>query len=292
MALKTETFAINIGPAHMSTHGVFRMRAVMDGEVIVDIEPIFGYLHRGLEKLAEQKTYTGSLPLADRIDYVSQMSNSFAHCLTVEKMAGIKVPERAEYLRVIMTELQRICCHFLGIGAFTNDCGSVGTPIMYMFRERERIFDLFEMASGQRLMYNYMRPGGVSQDVPPEFMPALAKLLTQLPRFFDEYDQLISQNEIILARSRGIGILTKEQALNYSASGPILRASGVKWDLRRADPYSIYDRFEFEVPTAQNGDCYDRYWVKMQEMRQCLRIIEQAMKQIPPKEKCIPMCRL
>jgi NADH-quinone oxidoreductase subunit D len=283
MALKTESFAINIGPAHMSTHGVFRMRTVMDGEVIVDMEPVFGYLHRGLEKLAEQKTYTGSIPLVDRIDYVSQMSNNLAYCLAVEKLAGIKVPERAEYLRVIMTELQRICCHFLGVGALTNDCGSVGTPIMWMFRERERIFDLFEMVSGQRLMYNYLRPGGVAQDVPPEFWPALTKLLTQLPRYFDEYDQLIAQNEIILARTKGVGIITKEQALDYSASGPILRASGMKWDLRRADPYSIYDRFEFEIPTCQTGDCYDRYWVKMQEMRQCLRIIEQAMKQIPPE---------
>jgi NADH-quinone oxidoreductase subunit D len=152
---------------------------------------------------------------------------------------------------------------------------------MYMFRERERIFDLFEMACGQRLMYTYMRPGGVAQDVPAEFFPALAKLLDQLPRYFDEYDQLIAQNEIILARTKGIGILTKEQAINFSASGPMLRASGVKWDLRRADPYSIYDRFDFEIPTGKIGDCYDRYWVKMQEMRQCLRIIEQALKHIP-----------
>jgi NADH-quinone oxidoreductase subunit D len=283
MALKTETFALNIGPAHMSTHGVFRMRTVLDGEVIVDMEPVFGYLHRGIEKMAEQKTYIGSIPLADRIDYVAQMSNDLAHCMAVEKLADIKVPERAEYLRVIMTELQRICCHFLGIGSLANDCGSVGTPIMLMFRERERIFDLFEMASGQRLMYTYIRPGGVAQDVPPEFMPALAKLLTQLPRYFDDYDKLIAQNEIILARTKGIGILTQEQAINFSASGPILRATGVKWDLRRADPYSIYDRFDFEIPAGQNGDCYDRYWVKMQEMRQCLRIIEQAMKQIPPQ---------
>jgi NADH-quinone oxidoreductase subunit D len=159
----------------------------------------------------------------------------------------------------------------------------VGTPIMLMFRERERIFDLFEMASGQRLMYTYMRPGGVAQDVPAEFMPALAKLLTQLPHYFDEYDQLIAQNEIILARTKGIGIITKEQAVNYSASGPILRAAGLKWDLRRTDPYSIYDRFDFEIPTGQTGDCYDRYRVKMEEMRQSLRIIEQAMKQIPPE---------
>jgi NADH-quinone oxidoreductase subunit D len=281
MPLKTESFAINIGPAHMSTHGVFRMKAIMDGEVVVDMEPVFGYLHRGIEKLAEQRTYTGIIPLTDRIDYTSQMSNNLAHCLAVEKLSGIQVPERAEYLRVIMAELQRITAHFLGIGAFTNDCGAMGTPMFYMFREREKIFDLFEMASGQRLMYSYMRPGGLVQDVPAEFLPALHKLLDQLPRFFDEYDQLISQNEIFLARSKGIGVLSAEQAVNFSATGPVLRASGVKWDLRKADPYSIYDRFEFDIPTGQTGDCYDRYWVRAQEMRQSLRILQQAVKQIP-----------
>jgi NADH-quinone oxidoreductase subunit D len=281
MTLKTESFAINIGPAHASTHGVFRMKAIMDGEVIIDMEPVFGYLHRGIEKLAEQRTYTGVIPLTDRIDYTSQMSNNLAYCLAVEKLTGIAVPERAEYLRIIMTELQRICSHFLGIGAFVNDCGAMGTPMFYMFREREKIFDLFEMASGQRLMYSYMRPGGLIQDVPAEFMPALRKLIGQLPGYFDEYEQLVAQNEVFLARSKGIGILTPEQAINCSATGPVLRSTGVKWDLRKADPYSIYNRFEFDIPTGQNGDCYDRYWVKVQEMRQSLRIVEQAVQQIP-----------
>jgi NADH-quinone oxidoreductase subunit D len=283
MPLKTECFVINIGPAHMSTHGVFRMRAVMNGEVIVGMEPIFGYLHRGIEKLAEQRTYTGIISLTDRLDYTASMINNMAHCMAVEKMAEIKVPERAEYLRVIMSELQRICSHFLAIGAFANDCGAMGTPMFYMFREREKIFDLFEMACGQRLTYNYMRPGGVSQDVPDEFLPALGALLGQLPRYFDEYDRLLAQNEILLARSKGIGLLSLEKAINYSATGPVLRASGKKWDLRKADPYSIYDRFEFDIPTGQTGDCYDRYWVRVQEMRQSHRILEQAVKQIPPK---------
>jgi len=283
MAINTETFILNIGPVHMSTHGVFRMKAVMDGEVIVDIEPVFGYLHRGIEKLAEQRTYTGIIPLTDRMDYTASMSNNLAHCLAVEKLMGIRVPERAEYLRVIMVELQRICAHFLAIGAILNDCGAWGTPMMYMFREREKIFDLFEMASGQRLTYNYMRPGGVSQDVPEEFMPALKKLIAQLPGYFEEYDQLLSKNEIFLARTKKIGILTREMAINSSASGPVLRASGIKWDIRKADPYSIYDRFEFEIPTGETGDCFDRYWVRMQEMWQSLRIIEQAVKQIPEK---------
>jgi len=282
MALKTEPFALNIGPAHPSTHGVFRMRSTLDGEVIIDMEPIFGYLHRGIEKLAEERTYTGVIPLTDRLDYLASMSNNLAYCLAVEKLAGIKVPERAEYLRVILAELQRIASHLVAIGAFLNDCGAFMTPILYMLREREKILDLFEMVSGQRLTYNYMRVGGVSQDIPDEFLPALRKFVKQMPRFIDEYDRLLKENEILLARSKGVGILPKEMAINCSAGGPVLRASGVKWDIRKADPYSIYDRFEFDIPTGTVGDCYDRYRVRVEEMRQSLRIIEQAMEQIPP----------
>ncbi len=281
MALRTEPFVLNLGPVHPSTHGVFRMRATLDGEVVVDIEPVFGYLHRGIEKLAEQRTYTGIIPLTDRLDYISAMNNNFAYCLAVEKLAGIKVPERAEYLRVIMAELQRIAAFLIGVGAFLNDCGAYFTPFLYMFREREKIVDLFEMVCGQRLTYNYMRVGGVSQDVPEEFWPALRKFLDEMPRFIDEYDRLLMQNEILLARAKGVGILTKEQAINASVSGPVLRASGVPWDIRRADPYSVYDRFEFDIPTGTVGDCYDRYRVRIEEMRQSLRIIKQAMEQIP-----------
>jgi NADH-quinone oxidoreductase subunit D len=281
MALKTEPFALNIGPAHPSTHGVFRMRSTLDGEVIIDMEPIFGYLHRGIEKLAEERTYTGVIPLTDRLDYLASMSNNLAYCLAVEKLAVIEVPERAEYLRVILAELQRIASHLIAVGAFLNDCGAFMTPILYMLREREKILDLFEMVSGQRLTYNYMRVGGVSQDVPEEFLPALRKFVKQMPRFIDEYDRLLKENEILLARSKGVGILPKEMAINCSASGPVLRASGVKWDIRKADPYSIYDRFEFDIPTSTVGDCYDRYRVRVEEMRQSLRIIKQAMEQIP-----------
>lgn len=281
MALKTEPFVLNMGPVHPSTHGVFRMRATLDGEVVLDIEPIFGYLHRGIEKLAEQRTYTGFIPLTDRLDYVASMSNNLAYCLAVEKLAGIKIPERAEYLRVIMAELQRIASHLIAVGSFLNDCGAYFTPFLYMFREREKIVDLFEMVSGQRLTYNYMRIGGVSQDIPEEFLPALGKFLKQMPRFIDEYDRLLKENEILLARAKGVGILTREKVINCSASGPVLRASGVKWDLRKADPYSIYDRFEFDIPTGSAGDCYDRYRVRVEEMRQSLRIIEQAVKQLP-----------
>jgi NADH-quinone oxidoreductase subunit D len=281
MALRTEPFVLNMGPVHPSTHGVFRMRATLDGEVVIDIEPVFGYLHRGIEKLAEQRTYTGFIPLTDRLDYISSMSNNLAYCLAVEKLAKIKVPERAEYIRVIIAELQRIAAFLIAVGAFLNDCGAYFTPFLYMFREREKIIDLFEMVSGQRLTYNYMRIGGVSQDVPEEFWPALHKFVEKMPHFIDEYDRLLIQNEILLARAKGVGILTKEQAINSSASGPVLRASGVKWDIRKADPYSIYNRFEFDVPTGTVGDCYDRYRQRIEEMRQSLRIIKQAMEQIP-----------
>ncbi len=280
MTLKTEPYVINIGPQHPSTHGVFRMRTTLDGEVVVDLEPIFGYLHRGIEKLAEERTYTGFIPLTDRLDYLSSMSNNLAYVLAVEKLARVLVPERAEYIRVIMAELQRVASHLIAVGSFLNDAGAFMTPIVYMIREREKILDLFEMVSGQRLTYNYMRVGGVSQDLPEEFLPALDNFLEQMPLYIDEYDQLLAENEILLARSKGVGVLNKETAVNVSAGGPVLRASGVKWDIRKADPYSIYDRFEFDIPTGTNGDCYDRYWVRVQEMRQSLRIIEQAKAQI------------
>jgi len=281
VALKTEPFVLNIGPVHPSTHGVFRLRATLDGEVIIDIEPIFGYLHRGIEKLAEERTYTQIIPLTDRLDYLASMSNNLAFVLAVEKLAGIEVPERAQYIRVIIAELQRIASHLIAVGAFLNDCGAFFTPFLYMFREREKIIDLFEMVSGQRLLYNYMRVGGLSQDIPDEFLPALDIFMKQMPGFIDEYERLLAQNEILLARSKGVGILPKEQAINIGASGPVLRASGVKWDIRKADPYCIYDRFEFDIPTGTVGDCYDRYRVRVQEMHQSLRIIQQAMGQIP-----------
>lgn len=284
MAIRTEPFVINVGPQHPSTHGVFRMRVTLDGEVVVDMEPVLGYLHRGIEKLAEGRTYTQNIPFTDRLDYLASMTNNLAYAMTVEKLAGIAVPERAEYLRVIMSELQRIASHLVGVGSFLNDCGAFMTPFLYMFREREKILDLFEMVCGQRLTYNYIRIGGVSYDIPEEFLPALDKFVREMPGFIDEYDQLLAENEILLARARGVGILPKELAINTSASGPVLRASGVNWDIRKADPYSVYDRFEFDIPTGSTGDCYDRYWVRIQEMRQSVRIIKQAAEQLPQGE--------
>jgi len=284
MVIKTEPFVVNFGPQHPSTHGVFRMKATLDGEVVVGLEPVYGYLHRGIEKLAETRTYTQNISFTDRLDYLASMSNNLGYVVAVEKLAGIPVPERAEYIRVIMAELQRIASHLVGVGSFLNDCGAFMTPILYMIREREKVLDLFEMVCGQRLTYNYMRIGGVSHDIPEEFLPALQTLLDVMPGYIDEYDRLLADNEILHARSKGVGILPKEKAINISASGPVLRASGVKRDIRKADPYSVYDRFEFDIPTGTAGDCYDRYRMKIEEMRQSVHILKQAVKQLPPGE--------
>jgi len=281
MEFKTEPFILNIGPVHPSTHGVYRMRVTLDGEVVRDIEPVFGYLHRGVEKLAEERTYTGFIPLTDRLDYLASMSNNLGYCLAVEKLAGISVPERAEYIRVIMAELQRIANHCVVVGAYLNDCGSYFTAFLYLFREREKIIDLFEMVSGQRMTYNYMRFGGVSQDLPEEFLPALRKFVEQMKKFVDEFEFFLRDNEVLIARSKGVGILDKAQAINCGISGPVARASGIKQDLRKDDPYSIYDRFDFDIPVGETGDCYDRYRVRMEEIKQSLRIVEQAMNSIP-----------
>jgi len=286
MTIKTEPFILNMGPQHPSTHGVFRMRVTLDGEVVVDVEPVIGYLHRGIEKMGENRTYTQIIPLTDRLDYVASMTNNFAYVLAVEKLAGLEVPERAEYLRIIMAETMRIASHLMAVGFFLNDLGAMMTPVLYMWREREKLLDLYEMVCGQRLTYNYMRIGGVSQDVPEEFLPALKRFVAEMPGFIDEYDQLLSQNEVLLARTKGVCILPRDTAINTAASGPVLRASGVKWDLRKADTYSIYDRFDFDVPVGTVGDCYDRYWVRMQEMRQSVRILEQAIAQLPEGEVC------
>jgi NADH-quinone oxidoreductase subunit D len=284
MTFKTEPFVVNAGPQHPSTHGLFRMRFTLDGEVIQDVEPVFGYLHRGIEKLAEGLNYTQDIVFTDRMDYLTSMSNNQAYILAVEKLAGIQVPERAEYLRVIMTELMRISSHLMTVGFLLNELGAFMTPLLYMFREREKILDLFEMVCGQRLTYNYLRIGGVSQDIPEEFLPALKRYIDSLPGFIAEYDQLLAENEILLMRTKNIGILKRETAINCSVSGPVLRASGVNWDIRKADPYSIYDRFDFDVPVGSVGDIYDRYRMRIEEMHQSIRVIKQAMAQMPSGE--------
>ena len=227
MAMKTEPFVVNIGPQHPSTHGVFRMRLTLDGERIIDADMVIGYLHRSMEKLAEERSFTQNIPFTDRTDYVAAMTGNLAYVLAVEKLCGIEPPERAQWLRVIMSELQRFASHSMAVGVFANDCGTWQTPVMHMFREREKVLDLFEMACGARLTTNYMRIGGVSRDVPPEFMPAAHKLMEELPKRMGEYEDLLLENEIIVARSRGIGVLTPEVAIDCSLSGPMLRGSGV-----------------------------------------------------------------
>ncbi len=279
--IRSEPFVVNIGPQHPSTHGVFRIKVTVDGERVVDAEMVTGYLHRSMEKLAEERTYTQNIPFTDRTDYLSSMSNNLGYCLAVEKLAGIEVPPRGNAIRVIMAELQRLASHCMAIGAFANDTGAWQTPVMWTFREREKILDLFEMTSGARLTCNYMRIGGVAFDLPKEFEPACRKLLATFPSFIDELHGLLSENEIFIARTRGVAVITPEQAINASLSGPMLRGSGVAWDIRNADPYCGYEQYDFDIPIGYNGDSYDRFIVRLEEMRQSVRIIEQALDGLP-----------
>jgi NADH-quinone oxidoreductase subunit D len=287
----SEPYVLNIGPQHPSTHGVFRLRVVMDGEKIVDMDMIVGYLHRSMEKLAEERTYTQNIPFTDRADYLAAMSGNLGLCLAAERLAGVEVPERAEYLRVIFAELQRIASHAMANGTLVSDAGAWQTPLLYMFREREKILDLFEMTCGARLTTNYMRIGGVAFEPPPEFWPALKELLDELPERIDEYADLLQENEIFVARTRNVGVISAEDAINGSLAGPALRGSGVPWDLRKAEPYCSYDKFDFEIPVGRNGDVYDRFMVRLEETKQSTRIIRQAMEMIPdgPHKAQIPL---
>jgi NADH:ubiquinone oxidoreductase subunit D/NADH:ubiquinone oxidoreductase subunit C len=280
--METESIVINLGPQHPSTHGVFRMAALVDGEEIIDLKPAFGYLHRNHEKIGERNTFLQNMPFTDRLDYISSMSNNFGYALAVEKLMGVKPPERAEYIRVIMAELTRIESHFMSTGFLLNDLGAFFTPALYALKERELILDVFEAVSGSRMMCNYFRFGGVVRDLPAGIQETIKNLaFERLPGKVDELDQLLTENEIVRSRCMGIGVLTAEQAINLSVTGPILRASGVPYDIRRADPYSIYDRFDFDIPVFYHGDVYDRYLIRIEEMRQSVRIIQQAITQIP-----------
>ena len=281
MAVKTEPVTINLGPQHPSTHGVFRLRVKFDGEVVLDVEPVFGYLHRGTEKLAESRTYVQIVTLTDRMDYTASMSNNLSYVLAVEQLAGIEAPERAKYIRVISAELARISSHLMATGFLLNDLGAFATPLMYCFRERERILDLFEMLCGARITVSYMRPGGVLQDPPDDFWPALERNIADLPQYIDELESLITGNEIVLTRTREVGTITAEHAINSSITGPILRAAGVQWDIRRAHPYEIYERLDFDIPIGAVGDTFDRYLVRIQEMRESVKILRQCVDQIP-----------
>ena len=280
--INTEQVIVNMGPQHPSTHGVFRMAVKLDGETIVGLKPVMGYLHRNHEKIGERNTFLGIMPYTDRLDYFNSMSNNFGYALAIEKLMGISPPERAEFIRVMMAELTRIVNHLALFGFLLNDLGAYFTPFIYAFEERELILDIFEAVSGSRMMCNYFRFGGVARDLPEGIIKKVKDLtLDRLPRKIDDLDLYITNNEIIRHRTEGVGILTPEQALAYSAAGPVLRASGVPYDLRRAQPYGIYNRFDFDVAVRYHGDVYDRYLVRLDEMYQSLRILTQVIKDIP-----------
>ncbi|CUS94917.1 NADH-quinone oxidoreductase subunit D [Candidatus Kryptonium thompsonii] len=269
--LKTDTMILNMGPQHPSTHGVLRLELVVDGEVIVDVIPHIGYLHRCFEKHAEQMTnYQQVIPYVDRMDYVAAMGNELAYVLAVEKLLGIEVPERVQYIRVIMAELQRIASHLLAIGTYGLDLGAF-TPFLWCFREREKILDLFEITCGARLLYNYIWVGGVSHDLPSEFGKKLKDFLKTFPKALKEINDLLTFNKIFIDRTANVGVLPADVAINYGCSGPMLRGSGVKFDLRKNEPYLVYDRFEFDIPVGEGkmgtvGDCWDRYYVRVREI--------------------------
>jgi len=272
---------LSLGPHHPSTHGVFRMDIVLDGERVVKLKPVFGYLHRNHEKIGESSSYLASMPYTDRLDYMCSLTNNWAYALAVEKLAGVQVPERAEYIRVITAELTRLQNHASTIGFLLQEMGASGTPLMYAFREREIILDLFEALTGSRMMCNYMRFGGCRVDLPAGWLEQVGKVVREFPRFLDEFANLLSDNEILLARTQGIGVVSKELAIQGGITGPILRAAGVNYDIRKVDRYGIYERFDFRVPLGEHGDVYDRYMIRMLEMRESLKILEQALRDIP-----------
>ncbi|MBO0958609.1 NADH-quinone oxidoreductase subunit D [Neobacillus sp. MM2021_6] len=278
--IRTEEMLLNVGPQHPSTHGVFRLVIKIDGEIITEATPVIGYLHRGTEKLAENLQYTQIIPYTDRMDYLSAMTNNYVICHAVETMMGTQVPERAEYLRVIAMELGRIASHLVAWGTYILDLGAT-SPFIYAFRDREMIINMLNELSGARLTFNYMRVGGVKWDAPEGWIDRLRDFIPYMREQLVGYHSLVSGNEIFLDRVKGIGRYTKEEAIHYSLSGPNLRCTGVKWDLRKDEPYSIYDRFDFDVPTLEDGDCLARYNLRLIEIEQSLRILEQAVEQFP-----------
>jgi len=280
--LETIDLNINIGPQHPATHGVFRMVIEVDGEVVTDVVPHIGYMHRGGEKLSENMDYRQAIGYQDRTEYLSQFNAELCYVLAVEKLApALAPPERAQYIRIILAELNRISSHFMFLGAFGTDLGVFGTSFVYAFRERENVLDLFEEVSGDRLMYAYFRPGGVAWDVPANFKSRVEWVCEQALIGASDMDRLLTDNEIFIARTRGIGILNAEDAIDYGVTGPMLRASGVQQDLRKDEPYTIYDRFDFDIPIGTNGDSYDRYLVRLQEIRESVKIVRQALEQLP-----------
>jgi NADH-quinone oxidoreductase subunit D len=278
--LSGEKMIINMGPQHPSTHGVLRIVLELDGEEIINAWPDIGYLHRGDEKIAENMNYTQFIPYTDRLDYLAPLANNVTYAYAVEKLLGMDVPPRCQYIRVICAELARISSHLISLGTFAMDVGAM-TVFLYTFREREKIYDMAECISGARFTTSYTRIGGLAHDMPPEFVPMLRKFLAEFPATIDEVDKLLTRNRIFCERTRGIGVLTKEDAIDLGVTGPFLRGSGVEWDIRKSHPYSRYEDFAFEVPTGSAGDSYDRYLVRMEEMRQSVRILQQAINHLP-----------
>ena len=283
--LDTESIVVNLGPHHPSTHGVFRMITRIEGETILALEPEMGYLHRNHEKIGERNTWLMNMPFTDRLDYINSMSNNLAYALAVEKLAGIEVPERANYLRIIMAEMTRVVNHLWSIGFILNDLGALQTPALYAIEEREMILDLFEEVSGARLMCNYMRFGGVVRDLPEGWQKKAEYVVnTRLPRVLDELDRMLSGNEIVKARGRGVGYLSAADLISLSVTGPMIRAAGLAYDIRKAEPYCIYDRFDFDIPTLPNSDIYDRYYIRLLEARESVKILKQAFRDLPQGE--------
>ena len=283
--IKTEEMVLNMGPQHPSTHGVLRLELILEGEIVSNVIPHIGYLHRCFEKHAEAMTYPQVIPYTDRMDYLASMCNNFGYAIAVEKLIGIEVPERVEYIRVIMAELQRIASHLVAIGTYGLDTGAF-TPFLFCFRDRERILELFEITCGARLLYNYMWVGGLSHDITPGFVEKTREFVKYFRPKIKELNDLLSYNKIFIERTANVGILPEDVAINGGASGPMLRGSGVKFDLRKDEPYSIYDKFDFDVIIGKGemgtvGDCWDRYMVRVREMEESLKIIEQAIEQIP-----------
>jgi NADH-quinone oxidoreductase subunit D len=279
-AIQGETVVLNMGPQHPSTHGVLRLIMELDGEVIVNVIPDIGFLHTGVEKNMEAKTYQKAEVMTDRLDYLNTMGNNLAYVMAIEKLIDLDVPPRAQAIRVILTELQRIASHLVWIGTSALDLAAMSV-FLYAFREREMILDIFEMCSGQRMMTTYFRPGGLWRDVPVEFEDAVRNFVRIFPRRVDEYEALLTKNPLFLDRTIGIGKLTREQALQYGVTGPTLRASGVAWDLRKVSPYMGYEQYDFNIPTHTAGDVYARYLVRVQEMRESLKIVQQALAKLP-----------
>jgi NADH-quinone oxidoreductase subunit D len=279
-ALTGETMLLNMGPQHPSTHGVLRVLLELDGETIVNCIPDIGYLHTGIEKNMEAKTYLKAEVMSDRLDYMNTTGNNLAYCLAVEKLVDLDVPERAQSIRVILTELQRIASHLVWLAAFGLDLAAMSV-FLYCFREREMILDILELCSGQRMMTTYIRPGGLWRDVPVEFEKAVRDFLNYFPRRVDEYEALMTKNPLFLDRLLGIGKLTPQVALQHGVTGPMLRASGVNWDLRKARPYAGYEQYDFNVPVHPEGDTFARYIIRVEEMRESLKIVEQALNKLP-----------